>query len=240
MENKYKIVNKNFLLINDTIPHSGYFNMEFDSWLFELSLKRKVKPILRIYTWDGFVITTGKYHKIEQEIDIKKCEELKIPVIKRPTGGRMILHHRDEVTFSLIIPESTITPFDFRTTFLFVSEHLCNGFKNIGVDASLSMKPSKYQKSPLCFQSISQYEITDSHNRKLAGIAQVIKKDSALLQGSIPYKNPQIESLHIFKKHINILIKNDLIEKKLSEEEIRMAIISGFKRVIKFMNIIYS
>lgn len=238
MGDRYKIINNNFLLINDTIPHSGYFNMEFDIWLFELSLKREIKPVLRIYTWDGFAITTGKYHKIEQEIDIKKCERFKIPVIKRPTGGRMILHHRDEITFSLIIPKSAITPFDFRTTFLFVSEQLCNGFKNIGIDARLSMKPSKYQKSPLCFQSISQYEIIDSRNRKIAGIAQVIKKDTALLQGSIPYKNPAIETLPIFKANINNLFENDLIEKEITGEEIRGGIISGFGKVIKFMNMI--
>ncbi len=231
MNNKYILNKKNFLFIDDPIPHSGYFNMEFDKWLFNLSLIKKVKPILRFYCWQKFTITTGRYHKINKEIDIKKCEEMKIPIIKRPTGGRAILHHPYEVTFSFIIPPYVISPFNFRTVFLFVAERLCQGFKNLGINSEINMKPSKYQDSSLCFHSISQYEIVDTNNNKLVGIAQLFKKDSSLIQGSIPFKNPEKDLSFLFYLQKNILIENNLVKKKLSAENIKKALITGFKDI---------
>ena len=82
--------------------NTGKFNMDFD-----IALARKCaedEAYFRIYTWKPYCISLGANQNFD-DINIMKAEEDNIHVVKRPTGGRAILH-AEEITYSVVIPVS--------------------------------------------------------------------------------------------------------------------------------------
>lgn len=80
----------------------GKFNMEFDEYLAGRLLEGKGSPTLRVFGWSPYAVSLG-YHQSEDEIDLQRCAEEGIDVVRRPTGGRAILHAH-EVTYSVVMP----------------------------------------------------------------------------------------------------------------------------------------
>ena len=73
----------------DSESSSGEFNMELDVFLSEIC--KKDEAFFRLYRWNPYTISLGANQNIN-EIDLVKCKEDNIDVVKRPTGGRAILH----------------------------------------------------------------------------------------------------------------------------------------------------
>ena len=84
-------------LIED-IPRSGSFNMAADKVLLEKYLYNS-NPVLRIYEWECPTLSIGRNEVLDQGIDFDACERLGIPVIRRETGGKSVLHGFD-ITYS--------------------------------------------------------------------------------------------------------------------------------------------
>ncbi len=80
--------------------NSGRFNMDFDLFLAENA--QPETAYLRLYQWHPYCISLGA-NQSEDEIDLKKTKYDMIDVVKRPTGGRAILHSM-ELTYSVIYP----------------------------------------------------------------------------------------------------------------------------------------
>lgn len=226
-----KLIIRSILLINDLIPHSGSFNMEFDSWLFDMVKLKKIKALLRIYEWKEPTITYGRFQKLE-DFNIEKCKKDNISLIKRPTGGRAILHF-NEITFSFVIQPFYLKPYNFRNLFIFIAGNIVKALQSLKIDARLNLTPFHYESSNSCFNSISQYEIIDKNNNKLAGIAQYFTSKGALIQGSIPLDdNSKIKKYLKDKSNIK-KFTNQLIESDISKEKLRTAIISNFSVKLK-------
>lgn len=231
MNSKYKIKHNKFFFINDTLPHSGSFNMEFDSWLFSLLNEKKLSRVFRIYEWQAPTITYGKFQKLDQYIDLPQCNKDNIELIKRPTGGRAILHY-NEITFSFVFTADTISPYDFRNSFLLSADIIVKLFEELNIQAQINLSANKYNDKTLCFQSISQYEIIDSTHKKLTGIAQLFTPQGVLIQGSIPLTD-NVEYNKYFKLKTTHSFTNELIKKNLTLNEVRNAFIKGAGKVLK-------
>jgi lipoate-protein ligase A len=144
---------------------------------------------LRLYRWDPYCISIGAHQSFD-DIDKQSVNRDKLDVVKRPTGGRAILH-AEELTYSVVLPvDSGYTP---KSVYYKVSVALLNGLskyskllKNVTLQ---SEQPDfrnilKQPQGKLCFASTAKSEITYS-GKKLVGSAQR-KMGSTLLQhGSI-------------------------------------------------------
>mgnify|MGYP002398369792 CR=1 FL=1 len=86
----------------DTKSSSGEFNMELDIFLSKIC--KNDEAFFRLYRWNPYTISLGANQNLN-EINLKKCELDNIGLVKRPTGGRAILH-AEELTYSIIIPLS--------------------------------------------------------------------------------------------------------------------------------------
>ena len=84
----------------DSGVNSGKFNMDFDVFLAENFEKNTA--ILRLYRWNPYCISLGANQSFD-EIDLNKTQHHQIDLVKRPTGGRAILHSQ-ELTYSVIYP----------------------------------------------------------------------------------------------------------------------------------------
>jgi lipoyl(octanoyl) transferase len=151
---------------------SGAFNMRYDGMLAQSLVSADGPFVVRFYGWSPPALSLG-WHQNGEEIDHVRCEESGIDIVRRPTGGRAILHS-DEVTYSvaMIAEQKSVL-----AVYHHISEALVHGLRVLGADASLEKSqphfPSLYRESSAvaCFASAARYEI-HVHGRKLVGSAQ--------------------------------------------------------------------
>lgn len=166
---------------------TGKFNMDYDIELASACLPGEA--YFRLYRWNPFCISLGANQKFE-DINIEKASADSIDVVKRPTGGRAILH-AEEITYSVIISlEDNLTP---REIYNRISLSLIKGLeiyspalKNAELENAQPHFPSLLQQPSgvLCFSSTAKNEVKFG-GKKLIGSAQR-KMDRVILQhGSI-------------------------------------------------------
>lgn len=128
--------------------------------------------IVRVYGWKPPAISLG-WNQSWNEVRMDKVEEAGFEVVRRPTGGRGILH-ANEVTYSVIMPADGA---NIPEIYNRISLALVEGLRMLGVDAVLERSqphfPSLYRKaeSAACFVSSARNEITVG-GKKLVGSAQ--------------------------------------------------------------------
>ena len=154
--------------------NTGKFNMDLDLELVNTASKDNV--VLRLYRWSPYCISLGSNQK-ENSVDVVKAKEDKIDVVKRPTGGRAILH-AEELTYSIVYPlDDSIPP---KNLYHEINLALKNGlarydsiFEEIELENQQPHFPSFYKEeiSALCFAISAKSEI-NFNGKKLVGSAQ--------------------------------------------------------------------
>jgi lipoate-protein ligase A len=197
--------------------------------------KHEAPPTLRFYGWDRPSLSLGCF-QTSADLGLAYCSAHHIPVIRRPTGGRAILHG-DELTYSF---STRIDQPPFASGLLdsyrSISIAFCHAFKKIGIPAAAKMtkEPGRVLiRSPLCFASSSYGEILVDH-RKLVGAAQKRWRDGLLQQGSIPYAYAGEKMRHIVAVN-GSLPENDFwtalrdVMPDFAEMNLKDAIIAAFE-----------
>jgi lipoyl(octanoyl) transferase len=165
-----------------TPPASGAENMALDEALMDRA-RETGERVLRVYSWSTPTISLGRNQTARGHYDLDRIRAEGIDMVRRPTGGRAILHHR-EVTYSVTAPVGPAD--DLRSSYDRINRLLIGALDSLGVSAVLAA-PGKRAVSPgiaPCFDEPSAGELTVD-GRKLAGSAQW-RLDGALLQhGSI-------------------------------------------------------
>ncbi len=171
--------------IDDNL-YSAEFNMALDDAISTLVKAGKSKPTLRLYGWNKPSITIGVFQKAEG-IDLDYCRYNDLPVVRRPTGGRGILHY-DELTYSFSSKNSEIFTNSLFQTYYSLSTAFQKAFILTGIRPEIKSikRPEVLHKSPLCFKYSSYGELS-FNGVKIAGSAQKRWKGGFLQQGSIPY-----------------------------------------------------
>jgi lipoyl(octanoyl) transferase len=151
---------------------TGAENMKYDEQLAQSLLASDHPFVVRVYGWKPPAISLGWHQNIE-EIDLEMCARSGIDVVRRPTGGRAILHS-DEVTYSIAMVASQKS---VLSVYQHISEGLVRGLRELCAEVALEKSqphfPSLY-RSPsavACFASVARYEIHIG-GRKLVGSAQ--------------------------------------------------------------------
>jgi lipoate-protein ligase A len=183
----------------DSGPCDASYNMALDEAIATEVRKGTAPFTLRLYGWDRPALTLGCFQKTS-DINIEYCRAQNIPIVRRPTGGRAILHG-DELTYSFSAKTDS-GPFShgLLDSYRKISTAFSIAFKKIGVSAESKKKREKgrvLNRSPLCFQSSSYGELL-LENKKLAGSAQKRWNDGLLQQGAIPYLSHDDELKGIF------------------------------------------
>lgn len=163
-------------------PRDGPTNMAIDEMLALGCARGFSPPTLRAYRWSVPTVSIG-YNQPLHEIDLTACRERGVPVVRRPTGGRALLHDK-ELTYSLVLP----IPRGSRGVlqdYQWIGHCLLLAVRRLGVMAGLSRGDhSKGDAGGLCFLSPSRYELA-VNGRKLIGSAQRRLSRALLQQGSL-------------------------------------------------------
>lgn len=171
----------------NTGENTGKYNMDFD-----IDLAQVCKPgefYLRFYKWNPYCISLGANQNYEY-INYDRAVDDGLDIIKRPTGGRAILHS-EELTYSVV---STVkdqkSAHNFyneinkalRKGLIFYSDIL----NEIELESTQPDFPKIYSKknSNACFSSTAKSELK-FNGKKLVGSAQRKLGNNLLQHGSI-------------------------------------------------------
>lgn len=140
-------------------------------------------PSLRLYRWAVPTVSIGYNQPSHGHVDLAACHEQGVPVVRRPTGGRALLHQY-ELTYSVTFPISAGGR-GVLQDYQWISTCLLLALKKLGVTATLSPGDRRgTETGGLCFNSSSRYELT-VNGRKLIGSAQRRYNRALLQQGSL-------------------------------------------------------
>ena len=166
-------------------PGEATRNMALDESFFKRSREENL-AILRFYTWARPSITVGYFQDINRYFDHEKIMKDAVPLVRRMTGGRGVMHD-DELTYCFTISSRLLAPFNRQTVFGFVNGLFMAAFRRLGVKALLKGRSAPREHlSGDCFRSISEFEVATEDGEKLIGSAQYISEDCVIQQGSIP------------------------------------------------------
>lgn len=160
-------------------PGRGAWHMAFDEAMLWAHARGLVPPTLRFYTWEPPAVSVGYFQDPAAGLDLEACRARGLDVVRRPTGGRAVLHHR-ELTYAVVIRQAWL-PGSVVDTYRALAAGLLEGLRSLGVAAALEGPAAPaYQASPACFAVPTWHELVVG-GKKVAGSAQV-RRDGALLQ----------------------------------------------------------
>lgn len=146
----------------------------------------RVPPTLRLYAWEPPCLSLGRAQPAD-EVDWAACARDGVHIVRRPTGGRAILH-TDELTYSVSAPlgEPRVRG-DILTSYRRLSRALVAALGLLGVNAeSRDAQHATHNANPVCFEVPSHYELTTADGRKLVGSAQMRTAEAVLQHGTLP------------------------------------------------------
>jgi lipoate-protein ligase A len=227
----------------DTGFNTGKFNMNFDMELVNNSITDS--PVLRVYKWKPYCISLGANQDFNS-VSLKKTEMDRIDIVKRPTGGRAILH-AEELTYSVVYPIlKSLSP---KQIYREINLALKNGltiydsiFENIELEHTQPHFPSFYKetKGTLCF-AVSAMNELNFQGKKIAGSAQrkignFILQHGSILCGSfhkrivdyLELPNDKLEEIRMEMEQTTIELETVLGE-KIDYQRLSHSIKKGFE-----------
>lgn len=163
--------------------HSGADNMARDAALLQ-EHRPGDAPVLRLYRWRPWAVSCG-YHQGPEGFDAAAIAAAGYGLVRRPTGGRAILH-AEELTYAVVgASPSPLFGDTLHDTYLRINEALLLFLRDLGLPADVSGGESRADARGLvCFKSAGRHEI-NVRGRKLVGSAQRRRGDAFLQHGSI-------------------------------------------------------
>lgn len=172
-------------------PSNAFRNMAVDEAILRCFEPLSSLSVLRFYLWEPPGLSLGYFQKA-CEIDLPSCKISGADLVRRPTGGRAILHEH-EITYSIVMPVSNgvFPDSSVLESFKKINQALCRGLNLLGLPAVLVPHEKKANpadpknlKVSACFASPSWYEV-QVDGKKLLGSAQTRKKGVLLQHGSL-------------------------------------------------------
>lgn len=222
-------------------------NMAVDEALLLACERKPGPPVLRLYGWNPPALSLGCFQKAAEEIELEVCRQRGITVVRRPTGGKAILHDRD-LTYSVIAPtEAAPWGGDILQTYRALSAALVSGLRSLGVEAELLPVQKRARRTGsyggACALVAASHEIV-VRGKKLVGSAQKRLRRSFLQHGSIALVAGYETSFKLFRRRAPEgesgrdlwREKTTALEMELSSlpsrAEIEEAILRGFREAL--------
>jgi len=170
----------------------GATQMAVDEWLLDQHLAGKMPSVLRFYTWQPVAISLGRnQRKYPQAWHDLTYQGEKIEIVRRPSGGRAVLHQGD-LTYAII---TSGMEGNRCQVYKKLCEFLIAGFRELGVDLHYGDRTRNYTHHDNCFRTHTSADLVTENGYKLIGSAQLRRKNAILQHGSIRL-NPDFELIN--------------------------------------------
>lgn len=234
-------------------PGRGAENMRRDIELLELVADHGAAGAVRLYGFAPQCLSLGRFQP-EEDIDLEACARDGIEVVRRPTGGRAVLHAA-EVTYSVTCSiEDPDLGGDVLGSCARIHVAVARGLDRIGVvtwaapssrrggrhprrrDAGVAGGSGSVALGADCFARASSQELVDVAGRKLVGSAQARRRGALLQHGSIlleaPDLRPYLRSPGPGDGPGPSLGVHGLLRRALGAEAVMAALVAGFRETL--------
>lgn len=205
-------------------PLAGAANMARDEAIATAVAERAAPPTLRLYAWRPACLSLGRFQR-SGEIDRAACARAGVDIVRRPSGGRALLHDH-ELTYAVIAHEShpLLGGDTILASYRQISAALLAGLRALGVPAELTpaqrrpaqsnaapaanvvphlaapSAPASFTVHPSSLHSAACFDAPASYEltvggRKLVGSAQRRQQGAIVQHGAIPL-TPHAERLN--------------------------------------------
>jgi len=213
----------------DFETHSAQYNMNFDEQLLNRCEKENIDFALRLYAWDKPSISLGRNQKI-LGIDEDFCKQNNIPIVRRITGGRALLHDK-ELTYCVvcnkkILNDGTNIIADYKQ----ISDVLIKALNNLGIKAYYGDKTKSNIGAGYCM-NLSTICDVNVNGKKFIGSAQFRQNTHILQHGAIPYSlnKELLDKIFMGKVDFEHITTLDEIDSNLNIEKLKEQLHNCFK-----------
>jgi len=171
------------LLVDGGAP--GARNMAIDEALLEALVEQpdSARHTLRLYWFDPPAVSIGAFQPLE-DIDLAACAGAGIDVVRRPSGGRAVLHDGC-LTYALIGPAAgDVFAGGSAASYARVGAALIAAIGALGVPQVTAAPRGRRHADPSCFAVAAPHEPVVAAG-KLAGSAQLRRGAAVLQHGSL-------------------------------------------------------
>jgi lipoyl(octanoyl) transferase len=165
----------------------AFDNMARDEAVFRVHGESEKSPTLRFYGWLKPTVSLGYFQNVSEEINVAYCARQGIDIVRRPTGGRAVLHEV-ELTYSVVAREDhAFFSRDLLETYKVINACFMRGLSRLGIEAVMASEgrsPGHKGPEAFCFSVPSQYELLVK-GKKICGSAQLRSRGVFLQHGSL-------------------------------------------------------
>lgn len=181
---------KTWALIVEPEPLAGSWNMAVDEFLFRQA-EKSPRTFLRFYQWLRPTASLGYSQEAGRVADAAFCAAHGIDIVRRMTGGKLVLHDR-EVTYAVASSDASAFTETLRESYRLISRALMRGLEIMGLSSRLAeTSPPSYIKGTMpCFAFPARDEI-EIGGKKIVGSAQKRTGATFLQHGSIPLEKDE-------------------------------------------------
>ena len=162
--------------------------MAIDEAILTAVSEGRSPPTIRFYAWEPPCVSIGYAQSMRNGVDVDACRGYGYTWVRRPTGGRAVLHI-DELTYSVTaLQVEPRVAGDILSSYRRLSQGLLAGLRRLGGQVAQADEQPKLvadDRSAACFDVPSHYEIT-ALGRKLVGSAQLRRRGVVLQHGALP------------------------------------------------------
>ena len=223
MEDLGNLPPANWRLLNTGVS-DGATNMAIDEAIIQSVAEDRSPPTLRFYGWEPPCVSVGYSQSVRKEIDLERCRERGYTWVRRPTGGRAILHI-DELSYSVVAPQGEArVAGDIITSYRRLSRGLGEGLRSLHggvVQADRMETEGAVENSAACFDVPSHYEVT-AYGRKLIGSAQVRRNRVVLQHGALPLEGDvsRLVDVLALPEPARVALRGKLRERAIALDEV--------------------
>ncbi len=168
------------------------WNMALDEALLSGVIANSSPPTVRLYRWQRPALTAGRFQNLSRTINLEACRQHDVPIVRRITGGRSILHGTDlTVSISAKLIDLGIRQGAARAVEIYelTAAWFVAAFAGMGVEARPGSCVARRGQERVgnCFDIVSRADIVETMTgRKVFGSALHLRGDAVLQQISIP------------------------------------------------------
>jgi len=146
---------------------------------------------LRFYQWDRPTASLGYSQTAARVVDADFCGRRGVGIVRRITGGKLVLHDR-EVTYAVASSDAGTFTETLRDSYRLISQALVRGLALMGLESKMAeASPQAYIRGTMpCFALPARDEI-EVGGRKIIGSAQKRTGAAFLQHGSIPLEKDE-------------------------------------------------
>jgi lipoate-protein ligase A len=192
---------------------SGIYNMALDEALLE-SLRVQAQAdspvlIVRTYRWEEPTLSLGVNQQVRdiqfllnfygQHHAPGQAEPVRA-VVRRPTGGRAILHGED-LSYAFITNDPAVLKLSLKTSYSIYADVVRTALQQLAlaVQAAGNAGERDYLRSPVCFETHTPSDLLGKDGQKLSGSAQ-LRRAGGLLQHGAAFLSPYGVEEHAFSQ----------------------------------------